>query len=67
MQIGKWEEEHGQRFLINGCHYMSVINHQWEAFRNAQKEQEKLDWVSNELLNDSILFNHCIIQYFIIT
>lgn len=41
-QIGKWEEENERRFLINGCHYMDIINHQWAAF-NAHKEQEKLD------------------------
>lgn len=42
VQIGKWEEEHERKFLINGCHYMNIINNQWAAF-NAQKEQEKLE------------------------
>lgn len=55
VQIGKWEEEHERRFLINGCHYMNIINHQWAAF-NTQKEQEKLERVSNKLITDGILF-----------
>jgi len=42
VQIGKWEEEHERSFLINGCHYMNIINNQWAAF-NAQKEQEKVE------------------------
>lgn len=47
VQIGKWEEEHERSFLINGCHYMNIINNQWAAF-NAQKEQEKVERVSNK-------------------
>lgn len=42
VQIGKWEEEHERSFLINGCHYLNIINNQWAAF-NTQKEQEKLE------------------------
>lgn len=47
MEVGKWEEEHERRFLINGCHYMDIITNQWAAF-NAQKEQEKLERVRNK-------------------
>lgn len=41
-QIKMWEEENERRFLINGCHYMDIINRQWAVY-NAQKEQEKLE------------------------
>ena len=47
VQIGKWEEEHERSFLINGCHYLNIINNQWAAF-NTQKEQEKLERVSHK-------------------
>lgn len=42
-----WEEENERRFLINGCHYMDIINRQWAAY-NAQKEQEKLERVKKK-------------------
>ena len=47
VQIGKWEEEHERSFLINGCHYLNIINNQWAAF-NTQKEQEKVERVSHK-------------------
>ena len=47
--MDKWEEQHERPFLINGCNYNDIITNQWAAF-TAQKEQEKLERVSNKLL-----------------